>query len=71
MKKMVKFYCNEGSPLESFKIQRNDKCPCGSGKKHKNCHNQPSMYKLTGKALEDKQKNERKNEDKSNSESIS
>jgi preprotein translocase subunit SecA len=28
------------------KIYPNDKCPCGSGKKYKNCHGRPGMPDL-------------------------
>jgi hypothetical protein len=27
-----------GNTIARLKIGRNDKCPCGSGKKYKNCH---------------------------------
>jgi len=27
-----------GNTIAHLKIGRNDKCPCGSGKKYKNCH---------------------------------
>ncbi|MGQ0442173.1 MAG: SEC-C metal-binding domain-containing protein, partial [Methylophilaceae bacterium] len=31
---------NAGQPVvrEGVKVGRNDPCPCGSGKKYKNCH---------------------------------
>ena len=25
-------------PIKKYKIPRNDPCPCGSGKKYKQCH---------------------------------
>lgn len=33
----VKFYEGNGAPMRSMKINRNDPCKCGSGKKAKNC----------------------------------
>ena len=36
-KKIIKFY--------SKKIGRNDACPCGSGKKYKNCHGNIALGK--------------------------
>lgn len=39
--------------MEQKKVGRNDPCPCGSGKKYKNCHllqeNQKKTYTPTGK----------------------
>ena len=29
---------SENTPIISKKIGRNEACPCGSGKKYKNCH---------------------------------
>ncbi len=31
-------YVEEIDALSRSKISRNNKCPCGSGKKYKNCH---------------------------------
>jgi preprotein translocase subunit SecA len=32
--------------VKRVKIGRNDPCPCGSGKKYKNCHGRPGMPPL-------------------------
>ncbi len=32
------FNSTQGKPLTTSKVGRNDPCPCGSGKKYKNCH---------------------------------
>jgi preprotein translocase subunit SecA len=29
---------NTGQPVKNLKVGRNDPCPCGSGKKYKQCH---------------------------------
>lgn len=33
----VKFYPGNGSPFRTIKVNRNDPCRCGSGKKAKSC----------------------------------
>lgn len=36
-----------GKPLIASQIGRNEKCPCGSGKKVKHCHGSKTIYKNT------------------------
>ena len=36
-RRMVKYFEGNGSPFRTVKINRNDPCRCGSGKKAKNC----------------------------------
>ena len=36
--------------MASNKVQRNDKCPCGSGLKHKNCHGDEVLADMALKA---------------------
>lgn len=40
----VQFYRGNGSPLRSVKVRPNDPCPCGSGKKVKNCCGVKTKY---------------------------
>ncbi len=37
-----------GTVIKPKKIYPNDPCPCGSGKKYKNCHGRPGMPPLEG-----------------------
>jgi len=36
--RMVRRPNNSGQPVTNLKVGRNDPCPCGSGKKYKQCH---------------------------------
>jgi uncharacterized protein YecA (UPF0149 family) len=40
----VPFVCNEGKPMISQQIGRNDKCQCGSGLKAKKCCGNLTKY---------------------------
>jgi hypothetical protein len=40
----VKIVQNQGVPLIANKLRPNDKCPCKSGKKLKNCHKIETRY---------------------------
>ncbi|HEY6913202.1 MAG TPA: SEC-C metal-binding domain-containing protein [Paludibacter sp.] len=35
--RQVKVFAGNGNPIHSQKIERNEPCPCGSGKKAKRC----------------------------------
>lgn len=39
------FIKGDGQPLKATKIGRNELCPCGSGKKVKQCHGSKTIYK--------------------------
>lgn len=43
---------NKGMPLLSQKFNRNEICPCGSGKKRKLCHGANARYYNTEKKKE-------------------
>lgn len=50
-----------GFPLAAYNIPRNAECPCGSGKKAKNCCGTDTKYaysKLNGKQLLEKREKE-------------
>lgn len=40
----VSFMSSNGAPIRSEKVGRNDPCPCGSGKKAKNCCGAETRY---------------------------
>ena len=48
----VKFYRGNGTPLLAEKVGRNEPCPCGSGKKAKNCCGTETKYYNSGKREE-------------------
>lgn len=41
---MLKFYPNEGRPIFAQKVNRNAPCPCGKGKKAKQCCGNETRY---------------------------
>jgi uncharacterized protein YecA (UPF0149 family) len=43
-KRMVKIFQNSEKPLIAEKLNRNDKCKCGSGKKAKYCCGAETKY---------------------------
>lgn len=40
----TKIIFGNGAPFEARKVGRNDPCPCGSGKKAKNCCGTETQY---------------------------
>lgn len=40
IRRIIKQPLQKKTPQRVFKIQRNDECTCGSGKKFKHCHGQ-------------------------------
>lgn len=45
------FIVNKGMPLIALKFNRNEICPCGSGKKRKYCHGANARYYNTEKKV--------------------
>lgn len=44
MKRQLKIYEGNGTPMVAQKINRNQACPCGSGKKAKHCCGTGTKY---------------------------
>ncbi|UCF69237.1 MAG: SEC-C domain-containing protein [Acidobacteriota bacterium] len=45
-------FSNKPPPRHIIKVGRNDRCPCGSGKKYKDCHEEEGTAFLERLALE-------------------
>jgi hypothetical protein len=44
--------CGNGTPIRAKKVGRNEPCPCGSGKKSKNCCGTETKYFVKKKQVE-------------------